>query len=152
MLYTFCEVTPEGQRQAGNDNILTSSCTYTIIFLNPAELQETRLRCCCSLRELPATRCQPAEESTSTSHPDSPHSRRSLTPLQNTSQALLVESFTCSLKDLRSEGFTAIFPQAFNSYIFPRKKKKGDLRFWRVSSPCGQAFAPSCLMQRVCLT
>ncbi|TNN64626.1 hypothetical protein EYF80_025135 [Liparis tanakae] len=35
------------------------------------------------------------------SYPDSPDSRVSLTLLQKTSQALLVESFTCSLKDLR---------------------------------------------------
>lgn len=43
-------------------------------------------------------------------------------------------------------------PTSVQQLHIPAGKKKRDLRFWRVSSPCGQAFAPSCLMQRVCLT
>lgn len=52
------------------------------------------------------------KKNTSASHsadpdPDSPQSRLSLTLLQNPSQARLVESFTCSLKDLLSRRLPA---------------------------------------------
>lgn len=64
------------------------------------------------------------------SYTDSPHSRLSLTPLQKTSQALLVESFTCSLKDLRSGALTAgvwAMLHAFNTCILPVKQKPASV-------------------------